>query len=662
MPKVLISILLLFSFLTIDRGRCSEPEVDFDELSLEELLNRPVVVATRQAVQSRSAPGIITIISGEEIHNTGARDLIDVLRMIPGFFFGMDVQGVVGLGMRGNWGHEGKILLLIDGIEYNEPLFNSLQFGNHFDVSQIHKIEIIRGPGSVIYGGYAELAVINIITRPITADDEFLLNVWYGLMSDTYARRNLSLCWSETKANLGIKLAAFAGEGQRSQRDFTDFYGDSYNMKDNSRLDPKKIGLDLKYGFLSAHLSAEKYHVTNRDVFEENAPIPFNSDFTNHFMRFSYDQPVNARVNFQTALLYKNQVPWQCTNPEAKEYYAFYDINVKRYQQSSMLTYQLDNRFRLMIGQEITHDRSKPYNYSSDDDYFNVPRLEVDYTNLALLTQAGWQRAALNLSAGVRYDYHSQVDDALSPRVSVNYNPGIWTLKLAFNRAFRSPSIENLNYNPHIQPEKTTVYETGFGCQISQSMSLMVNAYQIKIDRPIVYFYDEELGDENYRNFDETGSSGFEAEFRFKRKSLYSVLTYSFYQANDQTVELYTIDQEPDRHLAFPAHKLTLTGWIDILDRLKVSPTLLFFSKRYGYNALDDADDRIINQYPQQLYANLFFSFQNLFDSKLDLGIGVYNLGNQTDYFIQPYDGWHAPLPGLSREFMARLTYNWSKG
>lgn len=66
--------------------------------------------------------------------------------------FATDVQGVVGLGVRGLWPAEGKHLLIIDDIEMNEMQFASTQYGNEFPADQIKRIEIIRGPGSAIYG------------------------------------------------------------------------------------------------------------------------------------------------------------------------------------------------------------------------------------------------------------------------------------------------------------------------------------------------------------------------------------------------------------------------------------------------------------------------------------------------------------------------------
>src|SRR5262249_41149239 len=105
---------------------------DIRELSLEALLNSEIDVATIKAQPTRETAGIVTMITREEIVNSGARDLTDVLAMVPGFAFAVDVQGTVDIGVRGNWGHEGKTLLLVDGLEMNELLYSTNALGNHY--------------------------------------------------------------------------------------------------------------------------------------------------------------------------------------------------------------------------------------------------------------------------------------------------------------------------------------------------------------------------------------------------------------------------------------------------------------------------------------------------------------------------------------------------
>src|SRR3712207_448670 len=73
---------------------------------LEELINSLISVASQKPQTSRKTPSIITLLTKEEISASGARDLVDVLRLVPGFQYGSDVQNALGLGIRGNWAQE----------------------------------------------------------------------------------------------------------------------------------------------------------------------------------------------------------------------------------------------------------------------------------------------------------------------------------------------------------------------------------------------------------------------------------------------------------------------------------------------------------------------------------------------------------------------------
>ncbi|MCS6809426.1 MAG: TonB-dependent receptor plug domain-containing protein, partial [Candidatus Kapabacteria bacterium] len=204
-----------------------------EELSLEELLNVEIGVASSsktRGLTARESPGIVTLITQEEIRKSGARDMIDILRLVPGFEFGVDVQGAVGVGIRGNWGYEGKVLFLLDGQELNDNTYGILILGNHFSVQQIKRVEIIRGPGSALYGGFAELAVINIITK--TAEDLQGIEAYgmYGQMTQSYGRRGGGINIGSVLPSLdSLKISAllFASEGQRSDQVYTDAQGNS---------------------------------------------------------------------------------------------------------------------------------------------------------------------------------------------------------------------------------------------------------------------------------------------------------------------------------------------------------------------------------------------------------------------------------------------------
>ena len=109
----------------IDSGSGAELAL-FD---LDAQLQAETTVASAVRARSvRETPGVVTVLTRDELRSAGARDLLEALTLlVPGFQAGVDVTGVVDVGFRGLWAHEGKVLLLLDGIEMNELLFGTLQ-------------------------------------------------------------------------------------------------------------------------------------------------------------------------------------------------------------------------------------------------------------------------------------------------------------------------------------------------------------------------------------------------------------------------------------------------------------------------------------------------------------------------------------------------------
>src|SRR5438552_4155691 len=210
---------------------------DISELSLEALLDTPIAIASKGAAarDARDTPGVVTAVTREEILASGARDLLEVLQLVPGFSFHVDVVGVVGAGFRGLWGHEGKVLLLVDGMEMNEQLYSTTQFGNEIPVHIIERVEVIRGPGSAVYGGNAELAVINVITRQAKDLKGLVVAGRYSQMSHLFADRTIALSGGWVFDN-GVEVAAniTGGQGNRSQSLYTDFLGQTNALKAHS--------------------------------------------------------------------------------------------------------------------------------------------------------------------------------------------------------------------------------------------------------------------------------------------------------------------------------------------------------------------------------------------------------------------------------------------
>src|SRR4051812_21504024 len=143
-----------------------------DELSL--LFSKTeVTTASKIAEPAALAPADVTVITEEEIRRSGARDLADVLRTVPGIELQRDQFGAVQIVSRGllSPSESNYILLLLDGVPANIPYYGgaSLVYDDLALVG-VKRIEVVRGPGSALYGASAFAGVIQIITK--SGDDE----------------------------------------------------------------------------------------------------------------------------------------------------------------------------------------------------------------------------------------------------------------------------------------------------------------------------------------------------------------------------------------------------------------------------------------------------------------------------------------------------------
>ncbi len=132
-----------------------------------EVYENIVVTASRRAQSPLDAPNAVTILTDEDIRLSGAQNLPDLLRRVPG----MDVMAMsfadYNLAMRGfNRRIANKILVLVDGRTAYQDFLGGMRWKMlMIDMNDIDRIEVVRGPGSAIYGAYAYTGVVNIITK-----------------------------------------------------------------------------------------------------------------------------------------------------------------------------------------------------------------------------------------------------------------------------------------------------------------------------------------------------------------------------------------------------------------------------------------------------------------------------------------------------------------
>ncbi|MBI5107944.1 MAG: TonB-dependent receptor [Rhodocyclales bacterium] len=136
---------------------------------LEDLLEMRVSSAARRLQTPAEAPSMVKVITAGEIHRLGWRTLGEALASLPGLHTSYDRSytylGVRGFGRPGDF--TSRVLLLVDGQPINDGIYDQAPIGSEFpvDMSLVERIEFVPGAGSVMYGGNALLAVINVVTR-----------------------------------------------------------------------------------------------------------------------------------------------------------------------------------------------------------------------------------------------------------------------------------------------------------------------------------------------------------------------------------------------------------------------------------------------------------------------------------------------------------------
>lgn len=670
-----------------------DAEEDLYSMNLAELMDVKIDVASKKALTTRESPGIVSLITSEEITKSGARDLIDVLNLVPGLQFGTDVEGVVSLISRGNWGHEGKILVLLDGMMMNETWYATPQFGNHFPVDLIDRIEIIRGPGSSIYGGYAELGVINIITKKGDKLDGGLISVTNGEMANEFGRRNVSMAFGKKINDFSFTSSLFVGQGNQSDQDFSDFYDDTFNMGNgNSEVNPMMLNMNMKYKGLTFKFLADEYRMTNRTVFFVNAPDSIGameSNFFNYQADLSYDIEINENFTLSPRINYTRQHPWLVKEEKVKyinvmdpgSYGGIYgDLKAERLTQGITASYDVNEDINILAGAEYYNDLGEDNSIGTIDTTtgnlvpitFSNGEKTVEYENMAAFLQGLVKTDFVNITGGLRFDNHSAFGNSFVPRLALTRSWDDFHVKALFSQAFRAPSIANINLNNDIEPEITQVTELEGGFRPANNMYITINFFDNVINDPIVYFYDEETDNEGYKNGEKINTRGTEAEYKYRGEWGYATVNYSYYMLNENTVADYGIPNEgeylepgftndqllkDDMLLGSAQHKVSLLGSFRATENLSLNPSLTSFSERYGFTKENNEETSIAEKFDPAILLNFNVEYRDLLTKGLALNVAVFDILDEKFHYIQPYNQYHAPLPATTREIVARLRY-----
>jgi vitamin B12 transporter len=407
-----------------------------------------VVTADRITEPLDDATDSVSVITAEELRRSQAATVAEVLR---------DVAGVT-IVQSGSPGHatsaflrgasSSQLLLLIDGVEINDPFFGGVDIGALLTTG-IERIEIVRGPQSPLYGSQAMAGVINVVTaRGNTGAGgvDGTLRAEAGSMSTH--RQSVQLSGGSGALHWSLAGGRFDTAGQ--------FVNDEFrNLQGNGRvlwsLDPRST--------LVFHGLTGDSHVG----IPFNGPLPsLRRESESHLAVGGAEYVLHASplLHLETRASYADRRD-EFEDPE--------DPFSRTSSHDSGLA-RLMAQNTMNIGPQTITVGVEHKNEDVRADSDGVLALDETIRTTAVYAQDKVEAGSLLFTAGARVDRHSRFGSHTSPRLSAAYRVNNrWRVRAAAGRAFRAPSAGELAFpfygNPELDPETGTSYEAGADLQ-----------------------------------------------------------------------------------------------------------------------------------------------------------------------------------------------------
>jgi outer membrane receptor for ferrienterochelin and colicins len=635
--------------------------VDLTELPLEALMEvevPKVYGASKIEQKTTEAPASITIVSADEIKKYGYRTLADILASAPGFFVSYD-RNYAFLGTRGvSLGDfNSRVLLLVDGHRVNNNLTDGAYIGPEFilDIDLIDRVEIIRGPGSVLYGNNAVFGVINVITRQGRQLNGTEVSGEYGSF-DTYKAR---VTYGKLFTN-GVQLmlsGTYYDSGGQDRLFYKEFNTPAQNNGVAQNLDGGS--LESFFGSLGYRDFALEGAFINRE--KQNPTAQFSTTFNDPRLRTT-DQQGYA------TLKYAHSFP-EVVDVTAKIYYDGY-VHKIGYPQSLVigtnvvfsafstekdvgewwgaelqLNKRLWERHVITLGAEYRDDFRQEQQISGQNPITRTRQSYGIYAqgDFALLTN-------LHLDGGVRYDQYSDFDPAIDPRVALIYNPfEKSTFKFIYGAAFRAPNFSELS-DPRFQaikPEEITAYELVYEQQIGQHLRSSITGFYNQMNNLIVF------NSGSFTNFN-AETEGLEMALEgFWANGTRGRVSYSLQDTRDHSVGW----DMPDS----PTHLIKLNLSVPLVgDKLFAGAEFQYTSTRLSLHNTTDASGQPLTVQGADAAGygilNLTLFSQN-FIKNLEFSASLYNVFDRK--YSDPASHFHQQdtIEQDGRSFRVKLTY-----
>lgn len=436
------------------------------DMALEELLVQEVKTASKLAKQVSESPSAVSIVTAKDIQSYGYRTLAEVVNSMRGLNTTSDhvytYMSGRGFGRPGDY--PGRVMLLIDGHQANDNLYNASYLGQDglLDTELIERVEYVSGPGSVIYGNGAFYGIINVITKKGTQVDGTQLAV-EAYSQDGYKTR---LTYGNTLDNgADVLLSASTYRSRGEDYYFSAFDDASTNFGVANDLDDEhnhRLFLKLNY----AEWLLEAAYV---DRTKDDPAAAFGTDFN---AKPNEMRDTNAYLNLirETSLsdAHKNvsKIYYGHYGYAARNLYSgalYKEDNLGRWWGAeSKFVYSGFSNHQLVYGLEYRNDYQQDF-YLPSANIENSIYMASAYVQDEYRWDPQW---AVNL--GARADYGGKHAKNVSPRLAVIYSPNEQTdIKASYATAFRRPNAYEKYYaddstqiaNPNVSKERIAATE-----------------------------------------------------------------------------------------------------------------------------------------------------------------------------------------------------------
>lgn len=591
----------------------------FYNLPLSQLGKLEITSATGNSTPLDRAPATASVITAAEIKAMGARNLDEVLESVPGLHVSLSslsrldsVYSIRGI----HTGFNPHVLLLINGVPVTFSLYGGKPALLKFPVTSIAQVEIIRGPGSAIYGADAYSGVINIITR----DSSGLSGSKAGGRIGSFGYKELWLqnttVWNGWSLMADFTYQHSNGDNERVidadlQTTFDGIFGTQATLAPNH--------LSTRYEVTDAHLAANNenwkinlWHWRSKDA-GVGAGAAQALDFEGHddsellLTDVTYktrDWIDNWEINLGLSYLYYELqanftlLPAGTVLPigddgnvgNSSSLVAFPDglignpgakTNDLQFDIVSIYQGWDNHRVRLAVGakhQALDTNETKNFGpgvidgsqtvvdgrlFDVSDTSFVFAK-DVSRTIRYLSIQEEWRFSAdWELTAGLRYDEYSDFGGTTNPRVAVVWSTSEkLTTKLLYGSAFRAPSFSELFFDnnpvslgrPDLDPEVIDTWELSFNLAVTRDLQSITNLFYYQAKGMIEFVPDDDAFTKTAKNARDQDGIGFEWEVNWRIKDRIKFGgNYSWTKAKDRGTK-NNISDAPMQQLTLAAN------------------------------------------------------------------------------------------------------------